>query len=138
MVGTSGAREQVAGQHGEDHRLGHGHEQVARHAAEEEHGHEDDADGESGDQRGHGDLRGAVEDGLLELLARLEIAVDVFDGDGGVVDQDADGQRQAAQGHDVDGLVQRVEHDERAQNRERNRDRDDDAWSASCRGRPGS
>ena len=136
--GHHGAREQVAGQHGEDHGLGHGHKQVARHAAQEEHGHEDDADGERGDERGRGDLRGAVEDGLLDLLARLQVAVDVLDFDGGVVDQDADGQRQAAQGHDVDGLVQRVEHDERAENRERNGDGDDDAWSASCPGRPGS
>ena len=51
---------------------------------------------------GSGDLRRAVEDRLLEFLARFEIAIDVLDGDGGVVDQDADGQRQSAQGHDVD------------------------------------
>ena len=61
---------------------------------------------ERGDQRGDGDLRRAVEDGLLDLLARFEIAVDVLDFDGGVVDQDADGQRQAAEGHDVDGLAE--------------------------------
>ena len=40
-------------------------------------------------------------------LPCFEVAVDVLDLDGGVVDQDADRQRQAAQGHDVDGLVQR-------------------------------
>ena len=124
--GHQGAREQVAGQHGEDHRLGHGNEEVARHAAQEEHGHEDDADGQGGDQGGHGDLRRAVEDGLLQLLARFQIAVDVLDGHGGVVHQDADGQRHAAQGHDVDGLVQRGEHDQRTENGERNGDRDDD------------
>ncbi len=77
-----------------------------RHAAQEEHGHKDDADGERGDQGRDGDLRRAVEDGLLQFLARFQIAVDVLDGDGGVVHQDADGQRQAAQRHDVDGLVQ--------------------------------
>ena len=78
--------------------------------AEEEHGHEDDADGEGGDEGGDGDLRGAVEDGRLDLLSLFQKAIDVFDGDGGVVDQDADGQREASQGHDVDGLSQRREH----------------------------
>src|ERR1035438_3944371 len=38
----------------------------------------------------NGDLRRAVEDRLLQFLARLQIAVDVFDGHGGVVHQDAD------------------------------------------------
>jgi hypothetical protein len=105
--GHDGAGEQVAGQHGEDDGFGERHEEVARDAAQEEHGHEDDADGERGDEGGNGDLGGAVEDGLLDLLAGLEIAVDVFDFDGGVVDQDADGEGQAAEGHDVDGLAER-------------------------------
>ena len=35
-------------------------------------------------------------------LPELAVAVDVLDLDGGVVDQHADGQRQAAQRHDVD------------------------------------
>jgi hypothetical protein len=91
--GHNGSREQIAGQHGEDDGFGERHEQVARHAAEEEHGHEDDADGQGGDECRNGDLRGAVENGLLDLLAGLEIAVDVFDLDRRVVDQDADGQR---------------------------------------------
>ena len=39
---------------------------------------------------------------------RLEVIVDVLDRHRGVVDQDADGQRQAAQGHDVDRLAQRA------------------------------
>ncbi len=107
MVGTSVRESRIAGQHGEDHRLGHGHEQVARHAAQKEHGHKDDADGEGGDKGRNGNLRRAVQNGLLQFLARFEIAVDVLDGHRGVVDQDAHGQRQAAQGHDVDGLVQR-------------------------------
>ena len=47
---------------------------------------------------------------MLDLLALFQIAIDVLDLDRGVVDQDADGERQAAQGHDVDGLAQRREH----------------------------
>ena len=42
-----------------------------------------------------------------------------------VVDQDADRQRQTAQRHDVDGLVDGAQHADRNQNRKRNRDRDD-------------
>ena len=124
--------EEIAGEHGEDHGLGHGHEEVSRHAAQEEHGDEDDADGEGGDEGGDGDLRGAVEDGLLEFLAGLEIAVDVFNCHGGVVDEDADGERHAAEGHDVDGFVEHVEHDERAEDGERNGDGDDDGGAPTA------
>ena len=59
----------------------------------------------------------AVHDGGLDILALLEMPVDVLDGDGGVVDQDADGQRQAAQGHDVQRLAERREQRDRAQDR---------------------
>jgi hypothetical protein len=41
----------------------------------------------------------------LISLPSIQISIGVFDLDGGVVDQDSDGQRQSAQGHDVDGLV---------------------------------
>ena len=58
-------------------------------------------------------------------LPCVKVAVDVFDFDGGVVHQDADGERQAAERHDVDGFAQRAEDDDRGENRERNRDRDD-------------
>ena len=78
--------------------FGHGHKQVARHAAEEEHGHKDDADGEGGDQGRRSDLRRAVKDGLLDLFAGLEIAVDIFDLHGGIVHQNADGQRECRPG----------------------------------------
>ena len=41
----------------------------------------------------------------MQVVALFEMALDVFDRDGGVVDQDADGQREAAERHDVDGLA---------------------------------
>ena len=50
------------------------------------------------------DLLRAVEDGGLDVLALLEMPVDVLDGDGCIVDQNADGQRQSAQRHDVERL----------------------------------
>ena len=69
---------------------------------------------------------GAIEDGLLQFLARFKVAVDVLDRHRGVVDQDADGQRHAAQGHDVDGLVQRGQACQRTENGQRNGHRDDE------------
>jgi hypothetical protein len=120
------AREHVGGEHGEDDRLGQRDEEVARDAAEEEHGQEDDADAKRGDQRGNGDLRGAFEDGLVEFVALFEVALDVLDGDGGVVDQDADGEREAAEGHDVDGLAEQAEDDDRGEDGERDGDGDDE------------
>ena len=53
------------------------------------------------------DLRGAVQDRGLDLLALLEMPVDVLDRHRRVVDQDADRQREAAQRHDVERLAER-------------------------------
>ena len=68
----------------------------------------------------------AVEDRLLDRLALLQMPVDVLDGHGGVVDQDADREREAAERHDVERLADRRQHDDGAEHRERDRDRDDD------------
>jgi hypothetical protein len=124
--GHDGAREQVGREHGEDDGFSEGDEEIFRHAAEEEHGHEDDADGDGGDESGNGDLRGAVENGLLDGLAGLQVAVDVFNLNGGVVDEDADRERETAEGHDVDGLAEGAEGEQRGENRERNGNGDDD------------
>ena len=123
--GHQRARQDIGGQHGEDDRLRQRNEEIAGDPAEKEHGQEDDADAERGDQGGNGNLRGAVEDRVVQRLAFFEIALDVLDVDGGVVDQNADGERQSAEGHDVDGLVQQAEHDHRGEDRQRNGDGDD-------------
>ena len=120
------SRQQITGQHGEAHGLRQRYEQKFCHARQEEHGHKHDADAERGDKRRHGDLLGAVEDGLLHLLAHGKVALDVFDFHRGIIDQDADGERQSAQGHDVDGLANRAQHDDRDEDRERNGDGNDD------------
>ena len=54
------------------------------------------------------DLLRAVEDRLLDRLALLEVPVDVLDLDRRVVDEDADGEREAAERHDVDRLAERA------------------------------
>ena len=103
------ARQQVRRQHREDHGQRERREQIFRRAGQEDDRHEDDADGKRGDEGGHGDLLRAVEDRPLERLAQCEVAVDVFDLDRGVVDQDADRQREAAQRHHVEGLAEQTQ-----------------------------
>ncbi len=72
---------------------------------QKEHRHEDDADAQGRDQRRHGDLARAFENGLVEIGSHVQVALDIFDRHGGVVDQNADRQRETAQRHDVDGLA---------------------------------
>src|SRR5271156_5444297 len=97
-----GGRQQIGGKHGKDDGLGQRDKEILRHAAEKEHWYEDDTNGKRRDKGGDRDLGRAIENGLLDLLALLEIAVDVLDLNGCIVDQDADGQRQTAKSHDVD------------------------------------
>ena len=75
---------------------------------------------------GDGDLLGTFEDGFAELVSLFEVAVGVLDLDGGVVDEDADGEGEAAERHDVDGLAEEAEDDDGGEDGERNGDRDDD------------
>ena len=91
-----------------------------RHAGQKEHGHKHDADAKRGDECRHRDLLRAVENRALHFLALGEVALDVLDFHRGVVHQNAHRQRQAAQGHDVDGLAQRAEQDHGNEDRQRN------------------
>ena len=118
-------REQIGGEHGEHHRFRQRNEQVARHAGEEEHGQKHDADGKGGNKCRDRDLLRAIQNRLLNLFAFGDIPVDVLNFDGGVVHQNADRERQSAQGHDVDGLAQRAHDDDGGENRKRNGNRDD-------------
>ena len=59
------------------------------------------------------------------LAVLLHMAIDVLDGDGRVVDQNADRERQTAERHDVDRLTEQGQRDQRAEDRERYRHRDD-------------
>ena len=107
------------------HRLRHRHEKKLRNSGQKEHRHKHNADAQRRNERRHRDLLRAVEDGLLHLLAHGQIALDVFDLHRGIVDQDADRERQSSQGHDVDGLAERAQQNHRNKNGQRNRDRDD-------------
>ena len=107
MVGTSVRDRMNEPDHRRHHRFGHRHEQKARHAGQEEHRHEHDADAQHRDESRHHDLRGAVHDRGLDVLALFEMPVDVLDRHRRFVDQDADRERQPAQRHDVERFAER-------------------------------
>ena len=100
------ARQDERADQREDHRLGQRPEQIAGDAAELEHRHEHDAEAQQCHEGGYDDLLRAVEDRRFDRFALFEMVVDVFDRHGAVVDQDADGERQPAERHDVDGLAE--------------------------------
>ena len=52
------------------------------------------------------------------------MTIDILNCDGGVIHQDTDGQRQSSQGHDVEALPQGAQDNDRAENRKRNGDSD--------------
>ena len=53
----------------------------------------------------------------MKGVAFFQKTFDVFDGDRSVVNQDSDGEGQAAQGHDVDGFTQRTQRNDGGENR---------------------
>src|SRR6185437_7638918 len=108
------ARQQIRGEHRKGDGLSQGDEKITRDSGEEEHRNEDNTDAEGGDEGGNRDLCGAVQDGLFYLLTHLEIPVDVFDFDRGVIDQNAHGEGETAERHDVDGFTERTESEQRA------------------------
>ena len=67
----------------------------------------------------------AFENRRLDVLALLQMAVDVLDGDRRIVDENTDREREAAERHEIDRLAERVEQDDRGEDRQRNRDGDD-------------
>jgi hypothetical protein len=102
--GDEGSRQDVGSEHGEHDRFRERNEQVLRDARQLKHRHEHDADRKRGHQGGQRDLLCAFQDRLLDVAALLQMIIDVLDGNGRIIDQDADRQRETAQGHDVDGF----------------------------------
>ena len=88
--GHQSSREEVRRQHGEHHRFSQGYEQELGHAGQEKHRNEDNADAQCGNQRGNGDLIGSIENGAYRILSLGEIPLDVLDGHGRVVNENAD------------------------------------------------
>src|SRR5580704_1169716 len=114
-----GSRQKIRSHHREHHRFRQRHEQVPRYSRKEEHGHEDDADGKRGNERRNRNLLSAVQNRVLHFLAQRQVPIDILDFHRRVVDQNTDRQRQPTERHDVDGLAQSAQHDDRSQDRKR-------------------
>ena len=84
--------------HGDAGRQGEGLEELADDARHEADRREDGDDGRGGGDDGQADLVGGLHRGVVGRLAVPHVADDVLDLDDGVIDQDADGQRQGQQG----------------------------------------
>src|SRR3984893_16110253 len=121
-----GPGQQIGRKHGEDHGLGQRDKQISGHAGKEEHGQKHNTNGERRNKGRDSDLLRTIQNRLLNFFAFRDVPVDVFDFDGGVVHQNADRERQSAQGHDVDSLAQRAQDDDGSKNRKWDGNRDDD------------
>ena len=114
-----------AGQDGDDVGLAERREQTAFDAGERKQRHEHQHDDERGvdDARAHlvGGGDHDIEDGArVALLAVLaQAAEDVLDIDDGIVDELADGDREAAERHGVDGQPHQMKDDGGRQDRDR-------------------
>src|SRR3984893_10206148 len=115
-----GTGEQIRSHHREADSQGQRYEQVVRSAGHEEGRNEHRQNAEHGDEPGQRRLGRGLARGTGKAAAISKTGVDVLDGDCRLVDQDADGQRQPAQGHDIDGLTRYPERRHRRQDRERN------------------
>ena len=107
--GRQGPRKAVGRQHGEHHGEAERREQEFGGAVEENDGGEDAADRKRRNQGRDGDTGRPVQgcQRQAHLLLGQE-AMGVLDGDRRIVDQDADRQRQPAQGQRVDRLAEEV------------------------------
>jgi len=55
----------------------------------------------------HADLARPHHDGLFNVLAHVNVALDVLDGHNGLIHQNAHRQRQTPQGHEIERFAQR-------------------------------
>ena len=96
--------------------------------------HEADRREHRGERDGHGDdriddLARAQERGFHRLFAFLDMAVDVLHHHDGVVDHEADGEHEREQRHQIDGVAERKQEPEHADQRQRDGDDRDDGRS---------
>jgi len=75
---------------------------------------------EHGEQARHGGFRVATAHGNRDRTRFPHLRVNVFDFDGGFIDEDADGEGQAAERHEIDRLSGEPQRNERADQRQGN------------------
>src|SRR5207245_353059 len=82
--------------------------EILRRASEEDDRNKDNRDRQRGNERRHSDLLRTIENGALDWFPLRKVPVDVFDLDRRVIDENADGKRQAAQGHYIQGVAKQA------------------------------
>ncbi len=115
--------QKIRGDHRQDHGDGQRDEQEPRRPFQQHHREEDDADSQGRHCQRLDHFARAIHDRESQPLPQRLVAMDVLDGDGGIVHQQADGQRQPTQGHQVDALSRQQQTDQAGADGERNRQR---------------
>ena len=110
------AGQSVGGQHRKYHRLRQRRKQESGHARKKEHGNKNDADAQGRDQGRQGDFTRANQNAVLQSFARAQVALDILDGHGRVIHQNANRQGQTAERHQVDRFPERAQHGQGSQN----------------------
>ena len=118
-------RQHVGRQHRQHDGDGERNEQEARRPGQQQHREEHDADRQRRHRQRLDHLERTIEDGDRQRLAQRLVAVDVLDRHRGVVDQQADGERQPAERHQVDGLSGEEQAGKAGGDRQRDRQRHD-------------
>jgi hypothetical protein len=72
--------------HGEDDRFAEWGKEVSRDTAQKEHRQKHDADAQRRNKSRHGNLRGPLQDAVVQLGAFPKVTLDILNGDGCVVD----------------------------------------------------
>src|SRR5581483_6759018 len=104
--------------------------EAAGDAGDENGGHEDGGKNEGDGDDGAGDLLHGFESGIFGGKAFFDVALDGFDDDDGVIDDEADGEDEAEEGEGVDGKTKDGEEGEGAD------ERDGDGEERNERGAP--
>src|ERR1700722_3182836 len=116
-----GPRQSVGSQHRKYHGKSERGEEVFGRPIKEHHRREHTTDGQRRHQRRHRDFCGTVQRRIGKRLVLFgPQAVAVLDGDSRIVNQDADRQCKTAKSHGIQSFAEKIQHDQRRQDRQRN------------------
>ena len=101
--------EQQRGEQRDGHGDGERAEEAAGDGGDGDERQEDDDGGDGGADEGDGDLAQGTANGLMQGLAAVAVKDDVFNDDDGIVDDEADGGGEAAEGHEVEAFTDEPE-----------------------------
>ncbi len=96
-------------------------ENQARNSAHEGRREEDRDECQGRGNDGKADFIGSFERGLLRRFPHLQVARDILDLDDGIIDEDADHERECKQRHRIEAEIRQVHHKEGRNDRQRQR-----------------